>query len=145
MFLGRYPCALSNKNRFPVPAAFRQDLAGGGYVTQGFERNLQVLTTHAFQEVSQHAMSLNMADPLARQLLRLILGTAHALETDDQGYLTIPDGLRVFAGLKQEAVLVGQGAYFEIWAPELWTAQEAELGDAESNARRFAALTVTTR
>jgi MraZ protein len=128
-----------------VPSAFRQDLAGGAYVTQGFDRNLQVLTTRAFQEISQRAMSLNMADPLARLLLRLILGTAHALETDTQGYLTIPDELKDFAGLQQEVLLVGQGTYFEIWAPDLWATQEAELRDAESNARRFSALTVATQ
>lgn len=145
MFLGRFSCTLSNKNRFPVPSAFRQDLAGGAYVTQGFDRNLQVLTTRAFQEISQRAMSLNMADPLARLLLRLILGTAHALETDTQGYLTIPDELKDFAGLQQEVLLVGQGTYFEIWAPDLWATQEAELRDAESNARRFSALTVATQ
>jgi MraZ protein len=145
LFLGRFPCTLGGKNRFQVPASFRQDLAGGAYVTQGFDRNLQVLTTRAFQELSQRAMSLNMADPLARLLLRLILGTAQALEKDNQGYLTVPDELKDFAGLKQDILLVGQGAYFEIWAPDLWATQEAELRDAESNARRFAALTVATR
>jgi MraZ protein len=128
----------------PVPSSFRLDLANGAFVTQGFDRNLQVLTTRAFQELSQRAMSLNMTDPLARLLLRLILGTAQAVEMDNQGYLTIPQELKGFAGVEQDLLLVGQGAYFEIWAPDLWAKQEAELRDAESNARRFAALTVAT-
>ncbi len=145
MLLGKFSRTVNKQNRLTVPPQFRGELAGGAFITQGFDRNLQVLSAGAFKEVYQRVMSLNIADPLARLLLRLILGTARELEADEHDAFEIPDELREFAGLKQEVLLVGQGDYFEIWSPEFWASQEAELRDAETNARRFAALTVATR
>lgn len=114
-------------------------------MTQGFDRNLQVLTAGAFREVYRKATSLNIADPLARLLLRLFLGSAVQFHTDLKGVVIVPNELKEFAHIGQDLLLVGQGDYFEIWAPELWSMQEAQLQDADANSSRFSALTVTTR
>ncbi len=145
MFLGKFSRTLDAKSRFSVPSSFRGSLDGRAYVTQGFDRNLQVLTSDAFQEIYRTVVTLNIANPLARLLLRLVLGTAHELGVDANGQLTIPEELKDFANLHDDIFLIGQGEYFEIWSPELWDKQEAQLRDAEANAGRFAALTVTTR
>jgi MraZ protein len=144
LFLGKFSTSLGPKNRFSVPAAFRAQLSSRMYITQGFDRNLQVLTENAFQEIYRKVISLNIADPLARLLLRLILGTAAELGVDDND-LMIPDNLKEFAKLDDEISLIGQGDYFEIWAPDLWNVQEAQLRDAETNSARFSMLTVATR
>ena len=128
-----------------VPSAFRDQLAQGAYITQGFDRNLVILSADAFQEIYRRIKSLNLADPLARLLVRMILGTAHDLRIDGNGRILIPDELREFAALAEKALLIGQGDYLEIWSPELWTAQEAQLKDAEANAARFSMLTISTR
>lgn len=114
-------------------------------MTQGFDRNLQVLTAGAFQEIYRRVTSLNIADPLARLLLRLILGTATELEMEKNNRIMIPEDLKNFANLQEDVVLVGQGDYFEIWAPDQWSLQEAQLRDAETNPARFSLLTVATR
>jgi DNA-binding transcriptional regulator/RsmH inhibitor MraZ len=57
----------------------------------------------------------------------------------------IPDNLKEFAKLDDEISLIGQGDYFEIWAPDLWNVQEAQLRDAETNSARFSMLTFATR
>jgi MraZ protein len=114
-------------------------------LTQGFDRNLQVLSGSAFQEIYRTVVSLNIANPLARLLLRLVLGTAQELEVDANGQFTIPEELKQFANLKEDVFLIGQGEYFEIWSPDLWNKQEAQLRDAETNSNRFSALTVTAR
>jgi MraZ protein len=145
VFLGKFSRTVNQRNRFPVPPQFKDELAGGAYLTQGFDRNLQVLTARAFQDLYERMRSLNIADPVARGLLRLILGTAQELKADGQNSVQIPAELKDFAGLQQDVFLVGQGDYFEIWSPDLWAAQEAELKDAKSNASRFSALTVTIR
>ena len=145
MFLGKFPRTLDAKSRFSVPSDFRGSLAGRAFVTQGFDRNLQVLTNDAFQEIYRTVVALNIANPLARLLLRLVLGTAHELGIDANGQMAIPEELKEFANLDHEVFLIGQGEYFEIWSPELWDKQEAQIRDAEANAGRFAALTVTTR
>jgi MraZ protein len=145
LFLGKFSRTLDTKGRFSVPPAFRGPLAAGAYVTQGFDRNLQVLTTEAFQEIYRTVASLNIANPLARLLLRLILGSAHVSEVDSTGQLDIPEELKEFANLNGNVFLIGQGEYFEIWSPEAWDTQEAQIRDAESNAARFSALTITAR
>ena len=140
MFLGQYRYSFDDKDRLMIPARFRELLADGAFVTQGFDRNLIILTPEAFQEIYQLIMALNIADPLARFLLRMFLGNATQLEVDESGRIVLPGNLREFANLAGEAVLIGQGDYFEVWAPALWSQQEAHLQDAETNAMRFVTL-----
>ncbi len=143
LFLGKFSRTLDTNSQFSVPPAFRGSLARGAYVTQGFDRNLQVLTSEAFQGIYRTIVSLNIANPVARLLLRLILGTAQQSTVDTNGDLSIPEELRQFANLNQDIFLIGQGEYFEIWSPDQWDQQEAQLHDAEANSGRFAALTIS--
>jgi len=145
LFLGKYTSILDAKNRLSIPSPFRTHILGGIYITQGFDRNLLVLTTAAFEEIYRRIKSLNIADPLARLLLRMILSSADGTGADEDGHITIPVELRKFANLGREVLFVGQGDYFEIWSADLWHQQEAQLQDAESNAVRFSTLTVATR
>lgn len=145
MFLGQYQHTLDDKNRLTVPARFRELLAEGAFVTQGFDRNLMVLTTRAFEQVYERLNAMNMADPAARLLRRLILGNAYQLEIDKSGRVLLPQNLREFASLDGEVVLVGQGDYFEVWSPQAWQEQQQKLADAEANAQRFTALNLSTR
>ncbi len=145
MFLGQFLHSFDEKFRLTVPARFREPLADGAYVVQGLDNNLMVLTAGAFEIVYQRLMAMNMMDPTARALRRLILGNAAELELDSAGRILLPQILRERAGLQNEAVLVGQGDYFEIWNPDSWKAQEAEIQNAEVNAQRFSTLNLSTR
>ncbi len=145
MFIGKYPSTLSTKNRLSIPSQFREQISEGFYITQGFERNLLVLTTGAFEEIYRRIKSLNMADPIARLLLRMILSSADKSVAENDGHIAIPSELVEFARLDKEVLFVGQGDFFEIWSVDLWRMQEAQLKDAESNATRFTTLTVATR
>jgi MraZ protein len=142
MFLGQHSFSFEDSNRLTVPTPFRDELGRGAFITQGFDRNLWVLSADAFQAVFARFTVLNIADPLARLLLRMVLGHAVELVIDESGNMVIPQELRDFAGLGKEAVLVGQGRYFEIWAPASWQKQELALQDAEANADRFAGLAI---
>ena len=145
LFLGKHSSKLDKYNRLPIPSQFREELSNRIYITQGFDRNLIVLTKVAFQGVYRRVVSLNIADPLTRVLLRLILGTAHEVHLDKNGYLPVPDELKDFANLHGNILLVGQGDYFEIWSADLWSNQEAQLKDADTNSSRFSGISVVTR
>jgi MraZ protein len=145
MFLGQYVHSFDDKSRLTIPAKFREEVAEGAFVVQGLDRNLMVLTPAAFEIVYQRIMAMNFADPTARLLRRIILGNASQLDVDKSGRILLPQPLREFAELKAEAVLVGQGDYFEIWAPPSWQKQTGQIQDAETNAQRFAALDLKTR
>ena len=140
MFLGQHHSAFDSNNHLTVPTRFRELLGKSAYITQGFDRNLLVLTVDSFQALYERFTAMNIADPLTRLLLRMVLGTAAELEIDETGAILIPQNLREFAGLENEAVLVGQGKYVEVWAPASWQKQELRLQDAETNADRFAGL-----
>ena len=145
MFLGKHSSKLDKYDRLSTPAQFREELSSRVYVTHGFDRNLLALTPVAFKEIYRRVVSLNIADPLARVLLRLILGTAHEVHIDQNGYLSIPEELREFANLHGNILLVGQGDYFEIWSADLWNSQEAQLNDTDTNSSRFSNINIATR
>ncbi len=128
-----------------VPAPFRGQLSSKLFVTHGFDRNLLILTSDAFQEIYTSAKSLNIADPLARLLLRLILGSTYESGADPEGRMALSPELVEYASLKDEVLAVGQGDYFEIWSAILWDQQKSQIDDAETNASRFAQLNIATR
>jgi MraZ protein len=140
LFLGQHHFSFDKNNRVMIPAGFAELLAEGAIVTQGFDRNILVFSKAAFQELAQIIRRLNIADPLARSLHRMLLGNASSLEIDAAGSISLPAKLKEFAGLGQQLVLVGQGDYFEIWSQTSWEPQEAELNDADSNSQRFVSM-----
>lgn len=145
MFLGKHSSTLDRKSRFAAPPVFQNELAGGAYILQGFEQNLLVLPPQAFETMVRTVMAQNVADPLVRSLLRMLLGSAQAVSLDKSSRLALPGDLKEFAHLKGSVVLVGQGDFFEVWQPDLWEEQEIQLRDAVTNSSRYSSLNITTR
>jgi MraZ protein len=140
MYLGHYQLFLEKDRHLVIPEPFRDLFADGAFVTRGFEQNLLIMSDKVFQEIYKRVVALNIADPLARLLLRLILGNASRLDISASGHVLIPEDLMSFASLEKEIILVGQGDHFEVWAPEHWEKQSTKLLDTEANAERFAQL-----
>jgi len=141
MFLGQFQHNLDEKGRLMIPARFRELLEGGAYVTQGFDKCLMVMTEAYFKQVYQRIEAMNLADPTARLLRRLILSNAYPVEADKVGRILVPQNLRAFLGVASgELVVAGQGDYFEVWTPATWAEQMALLQDTEANNVRFSTL-----
>jgi len=146
MFLGQYEHSIDDKGRLTIPARFRELLtAEGAYVTQGFDRNLMVITTSAFEELYQRVNQMSMTDLNARLLKRLIFSSADRVEVDKAGRILIPQFLRQAIGLNGDVIIVGVGDYFEIWSRDLWSEQQSLLQDVDATAKRFAALDLSVR
>ncbi|PJB68186.1 MAG: division/cell wall cluster transcriptional repressor MraZ [Anaerolineae bacterium CG_4_9_14_3_um_filter_57_17] len=144
MFLGQYHHTLDEKGRLTIPSAFREALTGGAFLSQGFDRNLMVMTADYFQQVYQRINAMSITDPAARLLRRLLLSSAYQVEVDKSGRILLPQTLREFIGSEAEAMVVGQGEYFEIWTPAEWSLQMQTLQDADANAGRFQTLNLST-
>lgn len=140
MFLGQYDHNIDDKGRLTIPARFRELLAEGAYVTQGFDGNLLVLTTAHFNRLSSQVNATSLTDPASRSLRRLIFSYADRVEVDKAGRILIPQFLRQAVGLESTAVVVGAGDFFEIWQPELWQQVQTELENNDANNARFSAL-----
>ena len=143
MLLGLYTNILENNNHLVLPVPFREAYAAGLYITPGFDRNIMVLTLQAFEVIYNRITTFNLADPVARLLLRLILGSAQKAALSPDGKIPIPDSLKGFATLEQEVVLVGQGDFIELWSPEIWDKQTQQFLNVEAN--HFFTLNISTR
>jgi MraZ protein len=145
MFLNQYQHSFDDKARLTIPSKFRDLPAEGLFVVQGLDRNLMVLPPAVFQLLYDRLMAMNLTDPTARLLRRIILGNALQVVPDGAGRILLSPNLKEYADLKENVVFVGQGDYFEIWSPELWKEQEVQVSDVEANTQRFAALDLKTR
>lgn len=141
MFLGQFQHNLDDKGRLMIPARYRDLLAAGAYITQGFDKCLMVMTDAYFKEVYERINGMNMADASARMLRRLILSNAYPVEVDKVGRILVPQNLREFLGITSgELAVAGQGEYFEVWTPADWKTQMDKLQDVEANEQRFSTL-----
>ena len=140
MFLGQFQHNLDEKGRLMIPARYRELLAAGAFITQGFDKCLMVMTDAYFAQVYDRINSMNLADPTARLLRRLILSNAYPVEVDKVGRILLPNNLRQVIALNGEAIVAGQGDYFEVWNPADWNLQMDQLQDIDTNNQRFATL-----
>lgn len=145
MLLGLYSTILETGNRIALPKEYEDEFVDGLFITQGFDRNILALTTEAFEEVYERLTSMNIAQPVARLLLRAVLSSAYRVEVGANSTIPISTSLKEFAQLATDVILVGQGDFIEIWSADLWNQQHEKLLDLESDPGRFASLLVTTR
>src|SRR3990170_1063129 len=82
MFLGQYKYSIDSKGRLTIPVRFRAALSSGAYITQGFDRNLNVFTSESFEHMAARATAVTSTNAEARVMRRLIFSRAHELTLD---------------------------------------------------------------
>jgi MraZ protein len=122
VFLGTYSPKLDDKGRIILPAKFWDELASGVVVTRGQERCLYVFSQREFESLHEKIRQAPVTSKQARDFLRLFLSGANQETPDKQHRVTIPQGLRDYAGLDRELTVIGAGNRAEIWDTEAWNA-----------------------
>ena len=140
MFTGEYRHAVDVKGRIAVPARFRAQLDGGAVVARWLDTCLAIFPMAAWEELATKVGSLPMTDPNARLLQRQLFAGAFETELDRQGRVLVPQGLRTFAGLEDEAMVLGSREHAEIWAPARWDMYSESLNDPDAFAQAIAGL-----
>lgn len=120
MLLGTHTPKLDDKGRVILPSRFRDEFASGLVVTRGQDRCLYVFSAGEFQEVHEKIKQAPMTSSSGRDYLRVFLSGASDEIPDKQGRVTIPAGLREYAGLDRELVMIGVGNRAEIWDSATW-------------------------
>ena len=69
-----------------------------------------------WQELSTKVSGLSLGQQEARSLRRILFAQAFDTEVDKQGRILLPQALREYAGIGEDAVVAGMDTYFEIWA-----------------------------
>jgi MraZ protein len=120
VFLGTYAPKLDDKGRIILPAKFRDELAAGVVVTRGQERCLYVFSQREFESLHEKIRLAPVTSKQARDFLRLFLSGASQETPDKQNRVTIPQGLRDYAGLDRDLTVIGAGNRAEIWDTAAW-------------------------
>jgi MraZ protein len=144
MFMGHYEHTIDEKGRITIPSKYRDELGEKVVVTNGFDGNLQAFPKDLFVLLANRVRGMSLTSSNGRFLRRLLFSDSEELEFDKAGRILLPARLRGTANLTDAAVLVGNGEYFELWSPEDWQVQQAELNDVEANKQRLEALDLST-
>lgn len=129
MFLGTYEPRLDDKGRLILPAKFREQFAGGIVLTRGQERCLYAFPAREFEEMHARLRQAPVTSKVARDYLRVFLSGATDDVPDKQGRITVPAGLRGYAGLERDLAVIGAGTRIEIWDAKAW---ETYIGEQEA-------------
>jgi MraZ protein len=142
MFLGKFEHTLDDKGRLTMPARFRTLLADGLVIMSSTERCLLIYPTVEFQKLFDRVSALPTIDPQAAILRRMLFMNASDAVPDKQNRVVVPQPLRDYAGIADDAVLVGVGRWVEVWSPDAWAIQQAEIAKQLANGQGLSNLGV---
>ncbi len=120
MFLGTHEPKLDEKGRLILPARFRDELADGLVITKGQENCLYVFPASEFALITERLRQAPVTQKNSRDYLRVMFAGAHDEVPDNQGRITIPTGLRTYATLEKNCVVIGANTRLEIWDATAW-------------------------
>jgi MraZ protein len=129
-FHGAAVITLDAKGRVAIPTRHRTALLE--------EAETLVLSAHpegcvliypesAWEPVRARVESFPSFNPQASWWKRLLLGFEEHVSPDGSGRILLSPALRMHAKLERDAMMVGQGRYFELWDSGVWA---AKLGQA---------------
>ena len=127
MFRGSFEHTLDAKGRLSIPARFRDVLVGKGdsrmvitnFVIDG-ERCLDIYPIDAWLTFEEEIEKKPKFDPRMVKFQNYYLGSACECSLDMHGRILIPPGLRKYADLKREVVLVAALAKFRVFDRGAW-------------------------
>ncbi len=121
-FLSHFTHRFDAKGRISIPAPFRQALAKDGFEGVYAYPSLDAPALDCgglklLAEIDSLLATLPPFSPARDAFATALLGTSEILRMDSEGRVTLDDRIKTSLGLDQEAVFVGQGHKFQIWAP----------------------------
>ncbi|MBF0099286.1 MAG: division/cell wall cluster transcriptional repressor MraZ [Desulfobacterales bacterium] len=129
MFRGLSFHTLDDKNRIIIPSRFRGLISDGGdgIMLTRHEGCLYGYTYHEWDKVEMKFLALSSKSDSLRLFIKIFIGSATQCDCDKHGRILIPPGLKEYALLQKEVVVVGVLDHFEIWSKERWQQKELQL------------------
>lgn len=129
-FHGAAVITLDAKGRVAIPTRHRAALAAVGkplVLTAHPDGCVLIYPLAEWEPVRAQVELFPSFDPRASWWKRLLLGFEEHVAPDGSGRVLLSPALRLHAKLEREAMMVGQGRYFELWDSGVWS---AKLGQA---------------
>ncbi len=123
LLTGEYRNTLDEKGRILFPSKLRNELENNVLiVTQALDHCLWLFTPDEWEKLSSKLMeSASPFNPKNRLVLRRLVAPAQQIEIDKNGRLSIPQGLRNYASLSKDCVILGIDRYIELWDSETYS------------------------
>jgi MraZ protein len=125
-FHGAAVITLDAKGRVAIPTRHRSALAEGGkslVLTAHPDGCVLIYPPAEWEPVRARVEAFPSFDPRASWWKRLLLGFEEHVAPDGSGRILLPPALRLHAKLERDAMMVGQGHYFELWDSGVWSAK----------------------
>ncbi len=128
MLSGEFRHGIDPKNRLFIPAKHREELVKDNecfMVAKSIRENcLKVYSMSEWEEYISPIRKMERRD--SEKILRALHKDAAQVTPDGQGRIVLPPALVAYAGITKGAVIVGCGAYSEIWSEEAFEAMIAD-------------------
>jgi MraZ protein len=128
MFHGATVLTLDAKGRLAIPTRHRDALVATSktLVLSAHPDGCALIYPEAdWERVRSQVEKFPSFHPQASWWKRLLLGFEEHIAPDASGRVLLSSGLRLHARLEREAMLVGQGHYFELWDAGVWSSKLA--------------------
>lgn len=118
MLYGEHEHNLDEKGRVTIPAAFRDDLKSGVFVTRGPDGCLLAFEAETWAAISPRLRKHSISSHTAR-----LLFSGSLTQMDGNSRILLPAGLRAYARLEVSGpvVVLGVGDRLELWNRDVWT------------------------
>ena len=126
LLVGRHLNKIDKKGRVSVPKPYREAVLAEGfagvYVYPYFKYPALEGAGEAFMQRVAESMEDNLAlfSDAQEDLAAITLENTFQLSFDPEGRISLPAELCRHAGLDGQALFVGRGSRFQIWAPEVY-------------------------
>ena len=117
-----------------LPAKYRDELSGGVVITKGQERCLYVFPNEEFERITEALRAAPVTAKAVRDYSRVFFASASDETPDKTGRITVPPGLREYAGLQRDCIVIGANTRLEIWDAQAWETYLAAQEDSFSEA-----------
>ncbi|MET1247983.1 division/cell wall cluster transcriptional repressor MraZ [Sporolactobacillus sp. STCC-11] len=120
MFMGEFNHSIDIKGRLIIPSKFREELGSEFVVTRGLDQCLFVYPMNEWHRIEEKLKALPFTKKDARAFTRFFFSGASECALDKQGRVSISNGLREYAKLMKDCVVIGVSTRLEIWDQETW-------------------------
>jgi len=127
-FHGAAVITLDAKGRIAIPTRHRAALlnADGLVLTAHPDGCVLIYPSAEWEPVRSKVEAFPSFNPQASWWKRLLLGFEEHVSLDGSGRILLPGALRAHASLQRDAMMIGQGHYFELWDSGVWSAKLAQ-------------------
>ena len=120
IYVGEYEHSVDGKGRITIPSKwrFKGDDREVYLAMPNPGSYLTVYPPRMIERLEESISGIGMADEDGQDLLMDLFAKSDSIGCDKQGRIILSESLRAHAGIKKEAVLVGNFTSFSIWCSD---------------------------